>query len=153
MRCAFSATVVRTERLQRSYFGPSVNVAQGRMTRRSPFGSKMDLRELIQSKKSALLLGGAGAALLGFGLCYKYLRKPEKLVRVGVVSKLLIHPLKSGKALSVALAECQKFGLKYGELQDRWAFDVWPTRSHLKRHNLLEKNRIQGACAPYVTFL
>ncbi len=85
----------------------------------------MDLRELAvnalaQNKKAALLIGGAGVAVLGLGLGYKYLRKPEKVVRVGVVSQLLIHPLKSGKAVSVALAECQKTGLKFGELQDRW---------------------------------
>ena len=84
----------------------------------------MDLKELavntlVQNKKAALLIGGAGVAVLGLGLCYKYLRKTEKVVRVGVVSQLLIHPLKSGRALSVALAECQKIGLKFGELQDR----------------------------------
>lgn len=84
----------------------------------------MDLRELAvntlaQNKKVALLIGGAGVAVLGLGLGYKYLRKPEKVVRVGVVSQILIHPLKSGKAVSVALAECQKIGLKFGELQDR----------------------------------
>ncbi|XP_032366923.1 mitochondrial amidoxime-reducing component 1 isoform X1 [Etheostoma spectabile] len=87
----------------------------------------MELKELkelavnavAQNKKAALVVGGAGLALLGFGLGYKYLRKPEKVVRVGVVSQLLIHPLKSGKAVSVALAECQKSGLKFGELQDR----------------------------------
>ncbi|XP_070835327.1 mitochondrial amidoxime-reducing component 1 [Chaetodon trifascialis] len=86
-------------------------------------GSKMDLRELaanwLAQNKIAALIGGAGVALLGFGLGYKYLRKPEKVVRVGVVSQLLIHPLKSGKAVNVALAECQKVGLKFGELQDR----------------------------------
>ncbi|XP_031166004.1 mitochondrial amidoxime-reducing component 1 isoform X1 [Sander lucioperca] len=84
----------------------------------------MELKELAvnalaQNKKAVLLVGGAGLAVLGFGLGYKYLRKPEKVVRVGVVSQLLIHPLKSGKAVSVALAECQKAGLKFGELQDR----------------------------------
>ncbi|KAM7376319.1 hypothetical protein PAMP_006061 [Pampus punctatissimus] len=84
----------------------------------------MDLRELAvnalaQNKKAALLIGGAGVVVLGLGLGYKYLRKPEKVVRVGVVSQVLIHPLKSGKAVSVALAECQKMGLKFGELQDR----------------------------------
>lgn len=84
----------------------------------------MNLRELAvntlsQNKITALVVGGAGVAFLGLGLGYKYLRKPEKLDRVGVVSQLLIHPLKSGKALSVALADCQKVGLKYGELQDR----------------------------------
>uniref|UniRef100_H3CYW2 Mitochondrial amidoxime reducing component 1 n=1 Tax=Tetraodon nigroviridis TaxID=99883 RepID=H3CYW2_TETNG len=79
----------------------------------------MNPRELVQNKRSALLLGGAGAALLGFGLLVRHLRRPEKLVRVGVVSKLLIHPLKSGKAVSVAVAECRDLGLKHGELQDR----------------------------------
>ncbi|XP_053191522.1 mitochondrial amidoxime-reducing component 1 isoform X2 [Scomber japonicus] len=84
----------------------------------------MDLKELAvnalsQNRKAALLIGGAGVAVLGLGLGYKYLIKPEKAVRVGVVSQLLIHPLKSGKGVSVALAECQKMGLKFGELQDR----------------------------------
>ncbi|KAM9708813.1 mitochondrial amidoxime-reducing component 1 [Menidia menidia] len=84
----------------------------------------MDLGEraaslLAQNKKAALYVGGAGAALVGLVAGYKYLRRPEKAVRVGVVSQLLIHPLKSGKAVSVALAECQKMGLKFGELQDR----------------------------------
>ncbi|XP_060918997.1 mitochondrial amidoxime-reducing component 1 [Labrus mixtus] len=84
----------------------------------------MDLRHLVvdalsQNKKAAMLLGGAGVAVLGLGLGYKYLRKTEKVFRVGVVSQLLIHPLKSGKAVSLALAECQKTGLKFGELQDR----------------------------------
>ncbi|CAL9686782.1 unnamed protein product [Knipowitschia caucasica] len=74
---------------------------------------------LSQHRKVVLLLGGAGAALLFIAAGYKYLRKPEKLVRVGVVSQLLVHPLKSGKALSVALAECLRTGLKFGELQDR----------------------------------
>lgn len=77
------------------------------------------LNALAQNRKAALLVGGAGAALLGLAVGYKYLRKPEKLVRVGVVSQLLVHPLKSGKALSVALAECLRTGLKFGELQDR----------------------------------
>ncbi|XP_058472296.1 mitochondrial amidoxime-reducing component 1 isoform X2 [Solea solea] len=80
------------------------------------------LNALAENKRSALLVLGAGvgaAALLGFGLAFKYLRKPEKLLRVGVVSQLLVHPLKSGKALSVALAECHKFGLSHGQLQDR----------------------------------
>ncbi|XP_008296500.1 mitochondrial amidoxime-reducing component 1 [Stegastes partitus] len=74
---------------------------------------------LTEHRKAAVLLGGAAAALLGLGLGYKYLRRPEKALRVGVVSQLLVHPLKSGKAVHVALAECQKFGLKFGELQDR----------------------------------
>lgn len=80
----------------------------------------MDLKELwAQRRTAALLVCGAGAAALGLGLGYKLLRKPETRVRVGVVSQLLVHPLKSGKAVSVALAECQKIGLKFGELRDR----------------------------------
>lgn len=77
------------------------------------------LSELLRSHRSALLAAAAGVALLGVGLGYRYVRRPEKVVRVGVVSKLLVYPLKSGRALSVALAECQKFGLKCGELRDR----------------------------------
>lgn len=84
----------------------------------------MELRELLaaaltHNRRAALLIGGAGVAVLGLGLGYKYLRKPEKVVRVGVVSQLLIHPLKSGKAVSVALAECDEFCVKFGELKDR----------------------------------
>ncbi|XP_037550490.1 mitochondrial amidoxime-reducing component 1 [Nematolebias whitei] len=83
----------------------------------------MDVTEaasaLAQNKKAALLIGAAGAALLGFGLGYKYMRKPEKAARVGVVSQLLIHPLKSGKAVPVSVAECLKLGLKSGNLEDR----------------------------------
>ncbi|XP_070698174.1 mitochondrial amidoxime-reducing component 1 [Pempheris klunzingeri] len=74
---------------------------------------------LVPSKGTALLIGGVGVAFLGLGLGFKYLRKPEKCVRVGVVSQLLVHPLKSGRAASVALAECLKVGLKFGALRDR----------------------------------
>lgn len=77
------------------------------------------LNALGRHRQVVLWVGGTGAALLGLAVGYKYLRKPEKLVRVGVVSQLLVHPLKSGKALSVALAECLKTGLKFGELRDR----------------------------------
>lgn len=73
----------------------------------------------MSADKITALAVGAGAAFLGLGLGYKYLWKPEKLVAVGVVSKLLIHPLKSAKAVSVGVAECQKLGLKCGELRDR----------------------------------
>lgn len=113
----------------------------------------MDLKALVvnalaQRKTTALLIGGAGVAFLGFGLGYKYLRKPEKLVRVGVVSQLLIHPLKSGRAASVALAECQKFGLKFGELQDRWVcpaedFNVCHSQSYWKNIMVTKKTYSQ----------
>ncbi|KAL6106026.1 mtarc2 [Pungitius sinensis] len=76
-------------------------------------------RAAASSSSSLLLAAGAAAAVGLVALGYKYLRKPEQAVRVGVVSKLLIHPLKSGKAVSVALAECQPKGLKFGDLQDR----------------------------------
>ncbi|XP_008312066.1 mitochondrial amidoxime-reducing component 1 [Cynoglossus semilaevis] len=81
---------------------------------------KAQLYNAFAQNRKALLLAGVGVAAVGLGLGYKYLRqKPETLVRVGVVSQLLVHPLKSGRAVSVALAECQKKGLKFGELQDR----------------------------------
>lgn len=81
---------------------------------------KAQLYNALAQNKKALLLAGVGVAAVGLGLGYKYLRqKPETLVRVGVVSQLLVHPMKSGRAVSVALAECQKKGLKFGELQDR----------------------------------
>ena len=84
----------------------------------------MDVKEqaadaLSQHKKAALVIGGAGVALLGLGLCYRYLRRPEKAVGVGVVSQLLVYPLKSGRAVPVALAECRRMGLRFGELRDR----------------------------------
>ncbi|XP_019961196.2 mitochondrial amidoxime-reducing component 1 isoform X2 [Paralichthys olivaceus] len=78
----------------------------------------MDVKLLTQNRTAALLLG-AGAAALGLGLGYKYLRRTEELVRVGVVSQLLLHPLKSAKAVSLSLAECVKVGLKFGHMLDR----------------------------------
>ncbi|KAL6477810.1 hypothetical protein MHYP_G00136450 [Metynnis hypsauchen] len=72
-----------------------------------------------QNRKAAMCFVGASAALLGFGLGYRYLRKQKKLTRVGVVSQLLLHPMKSGKAVPVEAAECLRMGLKCGELQDR----------------------------------
>ncbi|CAL8284800.1 unnamed protein product [Lota lota] len=79
---------------------------------------KLSITALAQNKKLYLLVGGTGAAVICFGLACRFLRNREK-VRVGVVSQLLIHPLKSGKGISVALAECHKMGLKHGELRDR----------------------------------
>lgn len=70
-------------------------------------------------KKAQLWAVSGGITVVALGLGYKFLLRPNKLNRVGVVSQLLIHPLKSGRAVSVALAECQPIGLKYGELRDR----------------------------------
>lgn len=86
--------------------------------------SKMEPREAVKpwthNKSTLLLVGGAAAAVaVALGVGYKYLRKSETHVRVGVVSQLLVHPLKSGKAASVPLAECLKMGLKYGQTPDR----------------------------------
>ncbi|XP_036398534.1 mitochondrial amidoxime-reducing component 1-like [Megalops cyprinoides] len=72
-----------------------------------------------QNKKALLYAAGGIVASLGLGFGYKYLLKPKKVTRVGVVSQLIIHPLKSGKGLSVTTAECLDMGLKYGELKDR----------------------------------
>ncbi|XP_057714579.1 mitochondrial amidoxime-reducing component 1 [Corythoichthys intestinalis] len=78
------------------------------------------VKALSQNNKlTHVLVGTAAAAVLALGVGYKYWRKSETHVRVGVVSQLLIHPLKSGKAASVPLAECLKKGLKCGEMQDR----------------------------------
>ncbi|XP_063040691.1 mitochondrial amidoxime-reducing component 1 [Engraulis encrasicolus] len=85
----------------------------------------MELKETVltalgRHKQVVLYTVGAGASLLGLWLGYKYVvRKPKKLTQVGVVSQLLLHPLKSGKALQIATAECLRMGLKYGELRDR----------------------------------
>ncbi|XP_034432788.1 mitochondrial amidoxime-reducing component 1 isoform X1 [Hippoglossus hippoglossus] len=78
----------------------------------------MDVKSLVQNNTAALVLG-VGAAALGLGLGYKFLRRTEELVRVGVVSQLLLHPLKSGRAVSLSLAECLCVGLKFGHMQDR----------------------------------
>ncbi|CAB1449614.1 unnamed protein product [Pleuronectes platessa] len=78
----------------------------------------MDVKYLVQDRSAALVLG-VGAAALGLGLGYRFLRRSEELVRVGVVSQLLLHPLKSGRAVSLSLAECLPIGLKFGHMQDR----------------------------------
>ncbi|TSQ46681.1 Mitochondrial amidoxime-reducing component 1 [Bagarius yarrelli] len=62
---------------------------------------------------------GTAVALLGLALGYKYTRRPKKLTQVGVVSQLLLHPMKSGKAVCVPAAECLRMGLKSGDLRDR----------------------------------
>ncbi|XP_052001946.1 mitochondrial amidoxime-reducing component 1-like [Xyrauchen texanus] len=72
-----------------------------------------------QNRKIAFYAAGTAVALLGLGLGYKYMCKEKKLTQVGVVSQLLVHPMKSGKAVSVDTAECLRMGLKYGEMQDR----------------------------------
>ena len=80
---------------------------------------KLSIAAIAQNKKLYLVIGGAGAAVVCLGLAWRSLRSREK-VRVGVVSQLLVHPLKSGKGISVALAECHHIGLKHGELRDRY---------------------------------
>uniref|UniRef100_A0A8B9HNR5 MOSC domain-containing protein n=1 Tax=Astyanax mexicanus TaxID=7994 RepID=A0A8B9HNR5_ASTMX len=74
---------------------------------------------LSQHRKAALYVAGTSVALLGLGLGYRYLYKQKKFTQVGVVSQLLLHPLKSGKAVQVEAAECLKMGLKCGEMGDR----------------------------------
>uniref|UniRef100_A0A672NA88 Mitochondrial amidoxime-reducing component 1-like n=1 Tax=Sinocyclocheilus grahami TaxID=75366 RepID=A0A672NA88_SINGR len=74
-----------------------------------------------RNREVVLCAAGTAVALLGLGLVYKYnVRRPEKkFTRVGVVTQLLLHPMKSGKAVLVETAECLRMGLKYGELRDR----------------------------------
>ncbi|XP_077587674.1 mitochondrial amidoxime-reducing component 1 [Stigmatopora nigra] len=71
------------------------------------------------NKLTNVLVGGLAAVLLALGVGYKCWRKTETRERVGVVVQLLVHPLKSGKAASVPLAECLKKGLKWGDMEDR----------------------------------
>ncbi|XP_048084686.1 mitochondrial amidoxime-reducing component 1 [Alosa alosa] len=84
----------------------------------------MELKETMlkwfaQNGNAVLYTVGTGVALLGLGLGYKHIWKPQKLTQVGVVSQLILHPLKSGKGLQVSTAECLRMGLKYGKLHDR----------------------------------
>uniref|UniRef100_A0A3P8Z8V1 MOSC domain-containing protein n=1 Tax=Esox lucius TaxID=8010 RepID=A0A3P8Z8V1_ESOLU len=85
----------------------------------------MDLVKVLRTaftfiyKKAQLWAVGGCLSVVALGLGYRFFLKSKRVTRVGVVSQLLIHPLKSGKAVSVALAECQQIGLKYGELRDR----------------------------------
>ncbi|KAI7804779.1 mitochondrial amidoxime-reducing component 1 [Triplophysa rosa] len=72
-----------------------------------------------ENPKISLFAAGTAVAVLGLTFGYKYIRREKKLTKVGVVSQLLIHPMKSGKAVSVETAECLRMGLKCGELQDR----------------------------------
>uniref|UniRef100_A0A665WKR9 Mitochondrial amidoxime reducing component 1 n=1 Tax=Echeneis naucrates TaxID=173247 RepID=A0A665WKR9_ECHNA len=83
------------------------------------FKRELAVAAMAQNKTAALLIGGTGFAVLGLCLGYKYLWKPEKVVRVGIVSQIFIHPLKSGKTASMTSAECQKLGLRVGDLRDR----------------------------------
>ncbi|GAA6096568.1 mitochondrial amidoxime-reducing component 1 [Tachysurus ichikawai] len=82
---------------------------------------KMDflVNLLDQNRKVAFCVSGAAVALLGLALGYKYTRRQKKLTDVGVVSQLLLHPMKSGKAVCVPAAECLRMGLKSGDLRDR----------------------------------
>lgn len=84
----------------------------------------MDFKEVFvkifdQNREIVLCAVGTAVALLGLGLVYKHTSPQKKLTRVGVVTQLLVHPLKSGKAVSVETAECLRMGVKYGELRDR----------------------------------
>jgi len=72
--------------------------------------------------KKALLTSTAsvaGAVLVGFVL-WKLLQKSKKTFkRVGIVSQLFIHPIKSCRGVSVQTAQCTQFGLVNGHMRDR----------------------------------
>lgn len=63
-------------------------------------------------------IGGSIAAMMTAGFLWKrFFGRGKK--RVGVVSKLVIYPLKSCKGIPVPEAECTPHGLAYGSLRDR----------------------------------
>ncbi|KAG7277104.1 hypothetical protein CRUP_031317 [Coryphaenoides rupestris] len=78
----------------------------------------MFLQTGLQPNQELYLLLGAAGAMVILMVLYTLLRGEER-VPVGHLSKLLIYPLKSAKAVSVDRAECQQMGLKDGELRDR----------------------------------
>lgn len=72
------------------------------------------------------VLCAVGIGLVSATLCvgFRYFRRPKKVRQVGLVSQINVFPLKSGKGLSVTTAQCLEMGLKYGELKDRWVFNI-----------------------------
>ncbi|KAL4623958.1 mitochondrial amidoxime-reducing component 1-like [Arapaima gigas] len=75
---------------------------------------------LAQNRRAVLWAAGIGlAAAASLGVAWGYCRKPRTAIRVGVVSQLVVYPLKSGKGLQVHGSQCLHTGLKHGELRDR----------------------------------
>lgn len=72
-----------------------------------------------ETSKTLIYAAGVVLTALALGFGYMYWQTPKKITRVGVVSQLIIYPMKSGKGISVNTAECPKMGLKFGELKDR----------------------------------
>ncbi|XP_061088666.1 mitochondrial amidoxime-reducing component 1-like [Conger conger] len=71
------------------------------------------------NRHALIYTAGVVLTALGLGFGYIFLKKTKKLTRVGVVSQLVIYPIKSGKGVSVNTAECLEMGLKCGQLKDR----------------------------------
>lgn len=69
------------------------------------------------SLKWVLALGGAIATLAVGRLAWKYMFKAKK--QCGIISKLVIYPIKSCKGIEVSEAMCSPFGLASGLLKDR----------------------------------
>lgn len=81
----------------------------------------MDLWDIALNQQSvaALFTAGACAAMFALRLGFKYMQRQRKLTQVGVISQLILYPLKSGKGVLVTETECLRMGLRNGELRDR----------------------------------
>lgn len=82
------------------------------------------LQHLSQHRVAWLCAAGLGTSIAASWLWTTWkgqngARGRGKLEEVGVVSQLLIYPIKSCKGVSVSEAECTPLGLKNGELRDR----------------------------------
>ncbi|XP_053565340.1 mitochondrial amidoxime reducing component 2 isoform X2 [Bombina bombina] len=84
--------------------------------------------EALSRHRTLILCAAAfGASVaVGWFLCAsKKKSKKRKLQKVGEVSQLFIHPIKSMRGVSLSEAECEEFGLKNGNLKDRvWGNEV-----------------------------
>ena len=72
-------------------------------------------------KNVAKVTGIAAASLLAGAVCYeKFIKRPKtKWVKVGMIDKLYVYPLKGGKAKEIYSADFGWLGLKAGYFLDR----------------------------------
>ncbi|XP_053565339.1 mitochondrial amidoxime reducing component 2 isoform X1 [Bombina bombina] len=90
--------------------------------------------EALSRHRTLILCAAAfGASVaVGWFLCAsKKKSKKRKLQKVGEVSQLFIHPIKSMRGVSLSEAECEEFGLKNGNLKDRHWLVVTESKVHV----------------------